>query len=115
MTHEQLYQDLEQIFTQLGIEIRTDWMDDELESTGGLCVLKNRTLLVVNRKLNPFDRTALLMRCLRSFDLDRIYIKPLVRAVIEKNMSIPMRDFGVMQILPTNLSKASTHPRRSGP
>ena len=83
MTQEQLYGELEGLLARLGIEIRVDSMDEELNSNGGLCKVQGKPTFIINRILTYDAKISLLLRSLRSFDLGGIYIKPYIREMIE--------------------------------
>ena len=84
MTPEQCYGELLGVLTQLGVEMRVESMGEEAYSWGGLCTMKGKTLLILDRKLNIRKRNQLIIRSLRKFDMDQIYLKPFVREMIEK-------------------------------
>ena len=82
MHPEQIYEELEHVLAQLGVKLRVEWIDDDFDSRGGLCTIKKKKLLIVNRRLDFGKRNALIIECLRSFDLEGLYIKPYVREMI---------------------------------
>lgn len=84
MKPDQLYEELEQILVKLGVEIREDPIDEGVNSRGGLCSIKGRRLLIVNRNLAISEKNKLIMQSLQSFDLESIYLKPYVRDIIEQ-------------------------------
>jgi hypothetical protein len=83
MKPDQLYEELEQILTKLGVEVREDPIDEGVNSRGGLCNIKGRTLLIVNRNLTLPEKNELIIQSIQSFDLENIYLKPYVRNIIE--------------------------------
>ena len=87
MISEQLYEELGQLFMQLGVEIRTDLLEEEFNSKGGLCVVHGKNLLIINRNLSFKAKNKILIRALRSFNIEHIYIKPYVREVIESGIA----------------------------
>ena len=82
MKPDQLYEELDQILTKLGVEIREDPIDERVNSRGGLCNIKGRTLLIVNRNLTLPEKNELIIQSIQSFDLENIYLKPYVRNII---------------------------------
>lgn len=72
-------EELKDLCTQLGYRIRFEKGD----FSGGVCLLKDERLLVVNRKF-PFDRRiAIIARALAEIGIDDVYVKPALRMVIE--------------------------------
>jgi hypothetical protein len=83
MTAEQLYEELERIVTSLGVEIREESIEEGINSRGGLCTVKGRTLLIINRSIELAAKNNLIMQSLQAFNLEEIYVKPYVRNIIE--------------------------------
>lgn len=83
ITPERLYGELERVLTQLGVEIRIDPIDEELNSKGGLCTVKGKTILIVNRESNINEKNDLIIKSIQTLNLEEVYIKPYIRAVIE--------------------------------
>lgn len=75
-----ILQELETLAEDLAVEIRYD----TLESRGGLCRYKGRTCLIVNRDLSLPDRIHLLCEALSRLPLDNVFIRPQVRALLER-------------------------------
>jgi hypothetical protein len=83
ITPEQLYVELEQLLTRLGVKIRLDSMDEELTSKGGLCMVKGKAVLIINRTLDLNEKNNLIIQSLQILDTEGIYMKPFIRQVIE--------------------------------
>ena len=79
MKHEQIIEELHALAGQLGITIRYEKGDFE----GGYCILKEKRLLLVNRKLMPTRKASVLARALREIGLDNVFVKPALRAYID--------------------------------
>ncbi len=79
MKHEEMIQELQDIARQLGITVRFDQGNFE----GGYCILKTQHLLLLNKRLLPARKAAVLARALREIGLDNVFLKPAVRAYIE--------------------------------
>ncbi len=80
---------LEDVARRLGIEIRYDRFErDALGITarggarGGLCRIRGRHVVLMEEGLRAPDRVAILARALAYFDLESIYVAPIVRATI---------------------------------
>lgn len=79
MKHEEMIQELQDIARQLGITVRFDQGNFE----GGYCILKTQHLLLLNKRLLPARKAAVLARALREIGLNNVFLKPAVRAYIE--------------------------------
>ena len=75
---------LEDLAERLDIEIRYERVrDNESLQRGGLCRLKGKYLVIVDKKASTGERIVVLSRAVRHFDLDDIYMKPLLRQYLE--------------------------------
>lgn len=79
MKHEELMQELQTAAAQIGITIRYERGDFE----GGYCVLREQKLLLINKRLMPARKAAVLATALHGIGLDNVYLKPAVRAFVE--------------------------------
>ncbi len=79
MKPETLVEDLRQLAEQLGVVVR----QENGNFNGGYCVLHDKRLIVVNKKLTPHIKAAVLAQSLSFFSLDDVYIKPALREYIE--------------------------------
>ena len=79
MKHEELIEEFHALAGQLGITIRYEKGDFE----GGYCILKEQRLLLINRKLMPARKAAVLATALREIGLDNVFVKPALREFIE--------------------------------
>ncbi len=79
MKHEEMIQELQDIARQLGITVRFDQGNFE----GGYCILKTQHLLLLNKRLLPARKAAVLARALREIGLNNVFLKPAVRSYIE--------------------------------
>jgi hypothetical protein len=68
---------------QLGVTIRYERGDFE----GGYCVLKEQKLLLVNRRLLPLRKSAVLALALHEIGLENVFLKPAVREYIEDEVA----------------------------
>jgi hypothetical protein len=81
----QLVQALEEVAARLGIEVRYETMDRNHPlggAGGGFCVLRGKSMILLDSRLTPTDRTAVLAKALARFDLDTIFLAPIVRKTI---------------------------------
>lgn len=79
MRHEELIQELHEVARQLGVTVRYEKGDFE----GGYCILKAQKILLVNRKLMPNRKAAVLAAAMQEIGLENVFLKPALRAYIE--------------------------------
>ena len=85
MQPSELVSALEALAARLGIPVRYDVFDRRLSkgrSAGGLCRLRGQPIIVLDADLGPREHVSTLAQALATFDLDAIYLPPLVRATI---------------------------------
>ena len=85
MQPSELVSALEALAARLGVPVRYDVFDRSLSKNrlcGGLCRLRGQPIIVLDASLGPPEHVATLARALATFDLDAIYLPPLVRATI---------------------------------
>ncbi len=87
MKHEQIIAELEEVAQQLGVTIRYEKGDFE----GGFCILKARKILIINKKLMPNRKAAVLAVALQEIGLENVFIKPALRQFIEDEVARAMR------------------------
>ncbi len=87
MKHEEISQELHELAKQLGVNIRYEKGDFE----GGYCTLKDEKMVLINKRLVPTQRAAVLAVALQEIGLDNIYIKPVLREFIEDEVSKALR------------------------
>ncbi len=88
MKHEEISQELHELAKQLGVNIRYEKGDFE----GGYCTLKDKKMVLINKRLMPTRRAAVLAVALQEIGLDNIYIKPVLREFIEDEVAKALRD-----------------------
>lgn len=75
---------LEALAANLDIEVRHENLDPDMSfSPGGLCLIKNRPVIIIDKKASEKAKIKTLIQALRRFDLSRIYIKPALRDILE--------------------------------
>jgi hypothetical protein len=79
MKHEELINEFQTLAGQLGITVRYEKGDFE----GGYCILKDRKLLLVNRRLMPSRKASVLAAALQEIGLENVFLKPALREYIE--------------------------------
>jgi hypothetical protein len=88
MDEDVVIEQLEELARGFGIEIRYEPMSVDEESInviGGLCKLRGEKLLIINAKAPARDKIRALAQALNHFDLDLIYIKPAIRALLDSS------------------------------
>jgi hypothetical protein len=83
MKPDELIEELHTIAGQLGVTIRYERGDFE----GGYCILREQRLLLINRRLMPSRKAALLAVAMEEIGLEGVYMKPAVRAYIEDEVA----------------------------
>jgi hypothetical protein len=83
MKHEEIIQELQDLAVQLNVTIRYERGDFE----GGYCILKDKKILLVNRRLMPMRKASVLAVALQEIGLDNIFLKPVLRAYIEDEVA----------------------------
>jgi hypothetical protein len=83
MKPEQITETLEAAAEHLGIRVRYETMTGETAGGGGLCKLKGRWCVIMDRKTSPADRIALLVDALAGFDTDGVFLPPELREAVQ--------------------------------
>jgi len=75
---------LEDAARRMGLEVKYgDLRDDELTIRSGVCQLRQRAFLVVDKRLGQKERAAVIARELARMDLEAVYLPPAARELIE--------------------------------
>ncbi len=78
---------LEELIEGFGVKIRYEAIkqdEDSVKVVGGLCVFKGEYVLIVNTNITAREKIETLAKALKHFDLDRIYIRPALRELLDK-------------------------------
>jgi hypothetical protein len=78
---------LEELIKSFGIQIRHEPIkqdEDLVKVVGGLCLLRGEYILIINSKATTMDRIKALATALKHFDLDQIYIRPVLRELLDR-------------------------------
>ncbi len=87
MDESRLIDYLEELAESLGIQIRYEAIhqdEDSIYVAGGLCLLRGEYLLIINTKATTKERIKTLSTAVKHFDLDRIYIRPILRELLDR-------------------------------
>ena len=87
MKHEELVAELHEIAKQIGVSIRYEKGDFE----GGYCILKDQKVLLVNKRLMPQRKAAVLAVAMHEIGLENMFLKPAVREYIEDELARSMK------------------------
>ncbi len=74
---------LEGLAEKLGIPIRYEIIQDELTGLGGLCRIEGQYILIIHSKATVKDKIEIIAEALRRFDLSDIYLKPVLRELLD--------------------------------
>ena len=86
MNDEVLFNQLEELAEKLGIAIRYENINVENSpGTGGLCRIKGEYVLILHSRLTVREKIRILTGALRQFDLNEIYVRPVLRELLEKS------------------------------
>jgi hypothetical protein len=84
MNEEVLLNQLEELAEKLGILVRDENINiEESSSTGGLCRIEGKYVLILNSKVTVKEKNQVMIKALQHFDLSDIYIKPVIRELLE--------------------------------
>ena len=83
INYPQLLKELEDLTRQLQIEVRYEKGDFE----GGYCILKDKKILVINKRLPDPRRAAALAQALGEYGIETTYVKPNLRAYIDDEVA----------------------------
>ena len=95
MDEETVIDHLEELAERFGIQIRYEAIkqdEDSINAVGGLCLLKGEYVLIINSKATAKDRIRTLAMAVKHFDLDQIYIRPVLRELLDR---IPVFEDGL--------------------
>jgi N-dimethylarginine dimethylaminohydrolase len=87
MDENTIIEELEELIKRFGIQIRREPIkqdEDLIKVVGGLCLLRGEYVLIINSKATTMDRIRTLATALKHFDLDQIYLRPVLRELLDK-------------------------------
>jgi hypothetical protein len=83
MTQEAILAELENLIASLGLNIRYEKGDLK----GGDWILFDQNLVVMNKKNTPAQKISLLSRVVGTYGGDDLYMKPVIRQVVDDEMA----------------------------
>jgi len=78
---------LEDLIERFNLRIRYESIkqdEDSVKVLGGLCLLRGEYVLIINSNTTVEERIEILGRALKHFDLDQIYMRPVLREFLDK-------------------------------
>ena len=86
MNENSLIDLLEELAEEFGVKIRHEAIkqdEDAVYVSGGLCFLRGEYVLIVDSHATVGNRISMLATALKHFDLDKVYIRPVVRELLD--------------------------------
>lgn len=83
MTSQQIYEELKIVAEQKGLAVRLELGDFD----GGICTVKERQVILVNRRHDLPRRVHVIARALHASGLDDVFVKPAIREIIEDEIA----------------------------
>jgi N-dimethylarginine dimethylaminohydrolase len=75
---------LEYLAEKLGVEVRYENVNvEESSGTGGLCRIKGKYVLIIHSHATSKEKIQVVTAALKVFDLGDIYVKPVIRELLE--------------------------------
>jgi hypothetical protein len=79
-----LLDQLENLAHQFSIPVRYESMEsEETFFAGGLCRIKGKYVIIINRRATRREKICILARALKRFDLSQVYLKPALREFLD--------------------------------
>jgi hypothetical protein len=89
MDEEVLLSQLEELADKFKILVRDENINiEESSSTGGLCRVEGKYILILNSKATVREKIQVMIEALNQFDLSDIYIKPVIRGLLEGSVKV---------------------------
>lgn len=84
MNDEVILSCLEDLAEKLDILVRDENINiEESSSSGGLCRVEGKHVVILNSKATVKERIQVMIAALHQFDLAQMYIKPVIRELLE--------------------------------
>jgi hypothetical protein len=85
MDVEAQLEDLKDLAKKLCIQIDTsDLHDNEFSLRSGYCKLRGKDLIILDKNLSPAERIEIILRALKNFDVETIYVPAWLRERLDK-------------------------------
>jgi hypothetical protein len=84
MNNEVILSYLEELAEKFEISVRDENINiEESSSNGGLCRIEGKYILILNSRATAAEKIQVMIKALQQFDLDDIYVKPVLRELLE--------------------------------
>ena len=84
MDDEVILSYLEELAEKLEILVRDEDINiEESSSTGGLCRVEGKYVIILNSKATVKEKIQVMITALQQFDLTDMYMKPLIRELLD--------------------------------
>ncbi len=84
MNDEVILSYLEELAEKLEILVRDENINiEESSSSGGLCRVEGKYVVILNSKATVKEKIQVMIQALKQFDLTDMYIKPVIRELLE--------------------------------
>jgi hypothetical protein len=87
MDENTILEQLEELAERFGVKIRYEAIkedEDSIHVVGGLCLLRGEYVLIIDSRATVKDRVQTLATALKHFDLDQIYLRPVLRELLDR-------------------------------
>lgn len=74
--------ELERLATDLEVDVSYEPMRGLVQGVGGLCRVRGRYRIIVDRRLKPPERLQIVADALRRFDTEEHFVSPQVRRLL---------------------------------
>ncbi len=89
MKPEEFYQGLKDLADKMGILVSEQKLSTPgLRAKSGLCIIKNRYIMIIDKKLSFNKKNLILSRCLNQMPIDEVYVIPAIREFLSKHKKI---------------------------
>lgn len=88
MAPDQMLKQLLGLARQLGIVVQQDGFDARATRNGGFCLLRGTPLIVLDENSPTMEKVGILCDALSRFDVEYLYIPPLLRARLQRQSSV---------------------------
>jgi hypothetical protein len=89
MNEDVLLNQLEDLAEKLGILVRNENINiEESLSNGGLCRIEREYVLILNSKATVKEKNQVVIEALNQFDFSDIYVKPVIRELLEGSVKV---------------------------
>ncbi len=77
--------ELEALAHNLDVDIRYETFEEDPFSPGGMCRIRGKPVIMLNKAASDGEKCQILARALRRFDLNDLYLKPALRELLERS------------------------------